>query len=56
MGASGPNKRATLTTCLLKKEELIRRSLLDEKGKRQPTRVKAPLIKKKEFLTLDSGC
>ncbi len=28
-GASEPNKRATLTTCLLKKEELENSSMLD---------------------------
>jgi hypothetical protein len=50
-GASGPYKRATLPTYLLKKGERKSSSLLDRKrAKRQPTKEKAPQKKKKECL------
>jgi hypothetical protein len=50
-GASGPNKRATLTTYLLKNGELKSSSLLNsKKGKRQPAREKAARTKKKDCL------
>jgi hypothetical protein len=50
-GASGPNKRDTLTTYLLKKGEVKSSSLPDgKKGKRQPAREKGQQIKKKDCL------
>ncbi len=55
-GASGPNKRATLTTYLLKKVELKSSSLLDgERAKGSPPE-KSTMNKKERLLTLNSRC
>jgi hypothetical protein len=51
-GASEPNKKATLMTCLLKKGELKSSSLLDRKGQKATRHRKSTTDKKKELLTL----
>jgi hypothetical protein len=51
LGASGPNKRATLTTYLLKKGELRNSSLLDKKkAKSSPPERKHQVYKKTDRL------
>jgi hypothetical protein len=54
-GASGPYKRATLMTYLLKKGELKSSSLLDEKGQKSTHQRKSTTDKKERMLTLNSG-
>jgi hypothetical protein len=55
-GASGLNKRATLTTYLLKKGELKSSSLLDWKGQKAAHQRKGTTDKKERTLTLNSRC
>jgi hypothetical protein len=54
--ASGPNKRATLMTYLLKKGELKSSSLLDRKRAKGSLPEKSTRDEKERSLTLNSGC
>jgi hypothetical protein len=56
LGARGPNKRATLTTYLLKKGELKSSSLLDRKGQKPASQRKSTTDKKERLLTLSLEC
>jgi hypothetical protein len=55
-GASGRNKRATLTTYLLKKGELKSSYLLDRKRAKGSPPGKSTMVKKERSLTLNFGC
>jgi hypothetical protein len=52
-GASGPNKKASLTECLLKERELDKALSLTEQGHKQPARENT--TDKKELLMLSLG-
>jgi hypothetical protein len=54
-GASGPNKRATLTKCLLKKGSWKTALSVTEKGQKAAHQMKSTMAEKKEFLTLTPG-